>query len=125
MSLPEVLKAALDQVKGIANSRTVFGDPIVAGEVTIIPVSKVSVGFAAAGSAAGKENSGAGGGVQVVPVALIVIRDGKVSVQSIDKNDFSLDIGRIASAAPDLVKRLNEFFGRDKKQSAHKEDEGI
>ena len=125
MSLPEILKTALDQVKSIANSRTVFGDPIIAGAVTIIPVSKVSVGFAAAGGGSGKDNAGTGGGIQVVPVALIVVRDGRVSVQTIDKNDFGLDIGRIAAAAPDLVKRLNEFFGKSKKKTETQENEDI
>jgi uncharacterized spore protein YtfJ len=51
MSLSDVIKTALDQIKYIAKTETVIGEPIHAGGVTLIPVSRVSIGFAAAETA--------------------------------------------------------------------------
>ena len=126
MSLPDVLRTALDQIKGIANSKTVFGDPIIAGDVTIIPVSKVSVGFAAGGTLKDKnDGSGAGGGIQVLPVAFISIVGEKVSVHTLEKGGPGVDFAKIVSAAPEILRRVNEFLGRDgkKKKDAHLYDE--
>ena len=68
MSLSDVIKTALDQMQYMAKTETVIGEPIVSGPVTLIPVSKVSIGFAAGGSGqAEKRGSGAGtgGGISV------------------------------------------------------------
>ena len=75
MALSDVIKTALDQLQYIAKTETVVGEPIKAGEVTLIPVSKVSIGFAAGGGG-GKETqagsgAGTGGGVNVTPIAFI------------------------------------------------------
>jgi len=55
MSLAEIINTALEKMQYIAKTETVFGEPIVAGDVTLIPVSRVSIGFAAGG--AGKKES--------------------------------------------------------------------
>jgi len=117
MSLPDVLRTALEQIKGIANSRTVFGEPIIAGDVTIIPVSKVSVGFAAGGTLKDKnDGSGAGGGVQVLPVAFITIIGEKVSVHTLEKGGPGVDFAKIVAATPEILRRINEFLGKDGKK---------
>lgn len=70
---------------GVANASAVFGDPVTHGNVTIIPVAKVSWG-AGAGTGRGSdivdgkpqtgEGGGGGGGVSVKPVGYIEVRDG-------------------------------------------------
>lgn len=122
MSLPEILKTALDQMQYIAKTKTVFGDPIEVGEVTLIPISKVSIGFAAGGANSEKRSgagSGTGGGVQVTPVAFISISGEKVQVHSIDKSDQSLK--KILAMAPDVIKKVSQFM--DKKSKKDKESE--
>ncbi|MBD3343898.1 MAG: sporulation protein, partial [Chitinivibrionales bacterium] len=49
MSLSDVIQTALEKINYIAKTETVIGEPIVAGDVTLIPVSKISIGFAAGG----------------------------------------------------------------------------
>jgi Uncharacterized conserved protein len=113
MSLSEVIKTALDQINYIAKTETVIGEPIHAGNVTLIPVSRVSIGFAAGGGGnEGKSGSGAGtgGGVNVTPVAFISIIDDKVQVHPIEKNDPAL--GKILSLAPDIIKKVSKFMGK-------------
>jgi uncharacterized spore protein YtfJ len=113
MSLSDVIKTALDQINFIAKTETVIGEPIVAGGVTLIPVSRISIGFAAGGGdSEGKNGSGAGtgGGVTITPVAFISIIADKVQVHPFEKNDPSL--ASILSLAPDLIKHVSKFMGK-------------
>ncbi len=112
MSLADVLNAAMDQVKMMAKTETVVGEPIIAGPVTLIPVSRVSVGFAAGGGGEKKPEGGAGtgGGVNITPVAFVSIVDGKVEVHSMNKPE--LDLGRLIALAPDLIHKVGKFMDK-------------
>ncbi len=121
MALSDVIKTALDQINFIAKTETVIGEPIHAGNVTLIPVSKISIGFAA-GGAGNEEKSGSGagtgGGINITPMAFISIIGDKVRVHPIEKNDPSL--GQILSLAPELIKQASKFMG---KKTAKKDNE--
>ena len=121
MSLTEVLNAALDKIQYLSKTETVFGDPITAGDVTLIPVSKVSIGFAA-GGADTKGNAGSGtgtgGGVSIVPVALISVSGGKVQIHSVEKKDPGLQ--KILSMAPEVISKIQSFL--DKREKKKKQD---
>jgi uncharacterized spore protein YtfJ len=115
MNLTDVIKTAMDQIQYIAKTETVIGEPMHAGNVTLIPVSKISVGFAAGG--AGNENkagsgAGTGGGINITPMAFITIVGDKVQVHPVSKSDPGL--GKILALAPDLIKKVAQFMGKDK-----------
>jgi uncharacterized spore protein YtfJ len=115
MNLTDVIKTAMDQIQYIAKTETVIGEPIRAGNVTLIPVSRISVGFAAGG--AGNENkagsgAGTGGGINITPVAFITIVDDKVQVHPFSKSDPGL--GKILALAPELIKKVSQFMTKDK-----------
>lgn len=84
----QLLERLADRLGGKATVATVFGDPITAGGVTIIPVARAGFGF---GGGSGRETSaekvgeggGGGGGVDVRPLGFIEIRDGSVSYRPI------------------------------------------
>lgn len=114
MPLSDVIRTALDQIQHIAKTETVIGEPIIAGSVTLIPVSKVSIGFAAGG--AGKEEksgSGAatGGGVTVTPVAFVSIVGDRVQVVPVSKKDP--DLVRLFTMAPDLLRTVARILGKE------------
>jgi uncharacterized spore protein YtfJ len=127
MSLSDVISVALDRFHHIAKTETVFGEPLKLGDVTLVPVSKVSIGFGAGGS--GKDDkcasgAGTGGGVAVTPVALISIGGpgGEVKVHPLGDSDLR-DLGQLLALAPDAVKKLVKFFrqrddGGEKEASA-------
>jgi uncharacterized spore protein YtfJ len=122
MNLTDVIKTAMDQIQYIAKTETVIGEPIQAGNVTLIPVSKISVGFAAGG--AGNENkagsgAGTGGGINITPVAFITIVDDKVQVHPVSKSDPGL--GKILALAPDLIKKVAEFMNKDEAKDKKEE----
>jgi uncharacterized spore protein YtfJ len=121
MSLSDVIKTALDQINYIAKTETVIGEPITSGNVTLIPVSRVSIGFAAGGAGSddkGTSGAGTGGGVNVTPVAFISIIDDRVHVHPITKDDPGL--GKLLALAPDLIKHIAKFIGKkdDGKESS-------
>ncbi|HEX3020362.1 MAG TPA: spore germination protein GerW family protein [Chitinispirillaceae bacterium] len=114
MALADVIKTALDQIQSISKTETVFGEPIQAGEVLLIPVSRVSIGFAAGGGDGGKvektvSGAGAGGGVNITPVAFISVSGEKVQVHSISPSE-TLSLGQLMSAAPELFGKISKYF---------------
>lgn len=126
MALADIIKTALDRMQYIAKTETVIGEPITAGEVTLIPVSRVSIGFAAGG--AGKDEklgngAGTGGGIQVTPVAFIVVTGEKVQVQPLESTDPVLN--KVLSMAPDIITNVSKYFtSRNKKDRKAKKDDG-
>ena len=124
MALAEVIKTALDQIKYIANTETVIGKPISAGDVTLIPVSKVSVGFAAGGAGDSEKNSGGtgtGGGINVTPIAFISVSGENIQVHPLTPSDPLLDT--LLTSAPDLVSKISKLFkkGKSGKETSDKD----
>ncbi|MDD5674163.1 MAG: spore germination protein GerW family protein [Chitinivibrionales bacterium] len=113
--LTDVIKAALEQIQTIAKTETVIGEPIVAGPVTLIPVSRISIGFAAGGGGKDeKSNSGAGtgGGITITPIAFISIIKDHVQVHGVEKND--VNFAKILAMAPDLISKISGFINKNK-----------
>ena len=117
MALEEVLRTVLDEFRTIASADTIIGKAIQAGNSTIIPVSKVSIGFAGGGSSNTNKDKGSGtgtgGGASIEPVAFIVITDGKVSIQRIKAGDTGL--GELLEKVPGLISRIWKKKDDDKK----------
>ena len=127
-SLDSVMNSALDGIKKMVDVDTVIGDPIKASEtVTLIPISKVSFGFAAGGSSFGKQESkenfggGAGGGVKVTPVGFIVVNGDNVRMMSISDHPDAVD--KIASYMPGIVDKVSEFFSKNKETKTEESED--
>ena len=141
--MSEVIKETIDKVKSIADTKTVIGEPITLIEgVTIIPVSRVSVGAALGGGEYGAkkdrrkeqtekvvtDNFGGGGGtaVTVTPVAFLVITaDGETRLLNIGENTGYLGNAVLGAVhgldaaldkAPDMIEKIKGLF-RKKKDS--------
>lgn len=108
---------SMENIHQMVDVNTIIGDPISKGDTTIIPISKVSFGFASGGSdlptqAAEKFAGGAGAGVTVKPVAFIVIKaDGDVKL---------LELGGKASPVEGLLDSLPGFIEKIKASAAEK-----
>ncbi|MBO4869525.1 MAG: sporulation protein YtfJ [Clostridia bacterium] len=136
----ESLKTALDNLSEIAGTDTIIGDPLTTPNgTTIIPVSKVSVGFATGGSDfIGKHSkdtniansfSGAGGGgITVSPVAFLVISpDGDAKILNVNNPmDSNADLGTsvvsLLNKTPTIVDKIKTIFKKNK-EAAEKEKE--
>ena len=118
----------MEKIREMVDVNTIIGDAITSPDgTTIIPVSKVSFGFASGGSdlptqAAEKFAGGAGAGVTVKPVAFIVItRDGDVKLMELGNSKPSAIEG-VIDAIPNVGEKIKGFIG-DKKKKDEEEEE--
>lgn len=104
----------LPNLKTFIKSETVFGEAYTMGDISIIPVNSVKVGFAFGEAGTKKiEPQGAGGGVTLKPVAFIVIKGDDVSIHSLEAGA----IENVMSKVPDVVDRFVSIFKRAQKKS--------
>ena len=128
----DITKTSLDSIRAMLDPNTVVGDPIeTASGTTIIPISKVSVGYASGGiDYAGKKdvsnkpnNFGGGGGtgVSVTPVAFLVVnKDGDGSVLNVTSGaasttaptDAVSSVVGFLERSPDLIERIKGVFSK-------------
>lgn len=119
-----VMGVSMEKIREMVDVETIIGDPITAEGVTIIPVSKVSFGFASGGSdlptqAAEKFAGGSGAGVTVKPVAFIVIKtDGSVNLMELGAKGSPLD--GVMDALPGIVEKIKGFMAEKKAAKAEK-----
>ena len=115
----DILGTSIDRIKDLVNVNTIIGDPIQISEsIKIIPVSKVTYGFASGGSdfpnKGNKELFGGGGGagITIIPVAFLVVNNGSVSIRYIDSAEGSVE--RVIGMVPDIVDKASDVISRFK-----------
>ena len=121
-----ILSATIEKIRDLVDTSTIIGEPINAdGGVTIIPVSKVTYGFASGGadfpSKDPKELFGGGGGagVTITPVAFLIISDGEVTLKHITAYDNAAE--RVVNLVPEMFDKVTSFGNKSKKDTAKKE----
>ena len=85
MSMQEFAGSILSKLKEISSAETVIGQAIESNGATIIPVSRVSVGFGLAGNKGKSDLAGSGGGASIDPVAFLVLKDEEIKLLPIKK----------------------------------------
>lgn len=120
-SAEKILASTIEKVRELVDVSTIIGEPIkVDADVTIIPVSKVTYGFASGGSDFPSKNNvelfgGAGGaGVTINPVAFLVINKGEVSLKHITAADNAAE--RAVNLVPEMFDKVTGLI-KNKKDS--------
>ena len=117
-TLPNMLENTIAKIREMIDVNSVVGQPITTGDVTIIPISKVSVGFAGGGSDFVSKNAnkqenpfggGAGGGVKVTPIAFLVIKDGSVRMLPVAA-PANTTADRVVEMVPDVLDKVAAFL---------------
>lgn len=117
-----LLKTSLDKIESLFQSRTVIGDPIQVGEITIIPLVSIGFGFGA-GEGGGKDpaaakegayGSGIGVGGGVKPVAVIIINKGEVKIEPLSSNLASSTLSKIFDMAKTVIEKYQTKDSVDK-----------
>ena len=106
MNLEGMASVLLEKLKGIAQTDTVVGAPIAAEGVTLIPVSRVSVGFGLGGGAGKGEVGGSGGGLTVEPIAFVVVQADDVKIVSLTRDKDV--IGKALDLVPEVLSLLKK-----------------
>ncbi len=112
-----ILGTSIEKIKDLVDVSTIIGDPIKISEtLQIIPVSKVTYGFASGGtdfpSKSNQELFGGGGGagITISPVAFLVVNNGSVSVKYINAAEGSVE--RVIGMVPDIVDKATDVISQ-------------
>ena len=130
----DIIKVSLEKIKDIVGTETVTGSPIeTASGTTIIPVSKVAVGFASGGldrdadqlSKDAKPSllksanftGGGGTGISISPIGFLVInKDGRVELLTMDNPNAGDSIDKLVSIierSPDIIAKVKNTFTKN------------
>ena len=120
-NVPNMLDKTIAKIREMVDVNSVIGDPIITPDgITIIPVSRVSVGFGGGGSdftTNHKEGfgGGVGGGMKVTPVCFLIIKDGHVRMMPVAA-PANTTADRLVEQIPDVLDRLSEFMDSRKEK---------
>ena len=117
-----LMDTTMEKIKEMVDVNTIIGDPITSPDGTIIiPVSKVSYGFASGGSdfPTKKESKdcfggGSGAGITIQPIAFLTVFRGDVKLIPVEKYEGAAD--RVVGMMPELVDKVSSLFKKDKKK---------
>ena len=113
--IENLMVTAMTSLRDMIDVNTIVGDTVEAPDgTTIIPVSKVSFGYAAGGSEFNTNNKytqvtklpfggGSGAGVKISPVAFLVVKDGTIKLLTVEANK---PLDKLVDAIPDLVNKV-------------------
>lgn len=123
------MKTAMESIKEMVDVNTIVGEPVETPDGSvIIPISRVSFGFAAGGSEFETKNGnggarnatesrtelpfggGSGAGVTVQPAAFLVVGNGQIRLLPIDRG---MTLDRVLEAAPKLMEQAQHFLFRE------------
>ncbi len=120
----KIMEKTLEKMREMVDVSTIIGEPMITGDTTLIPVSKVSYGFTSGGTdLPSKTNAelfggGGGGGITISPVAFIVIQNDKVRLMQIDNYTSSAD--RAIAMIPELVDQVSKLIKSKEEKSEEK-----
>lgn len=117
-NLPNMLDSTIAKIREMVNANSVIGEPIVTADgTTIIPVSKISIGLGGGGSDFVSKNvnrqenpfgGGVGAGVQVTPLAFLIVKDGSVRMMPV-ATPANTTADRIVEMVPDTLDKIAAF----------------
>ena len=115
-SVPNMMEGMLHKIREMIDANTVMGTPVTTPDgTTIIPITKVSIGFGGGGSdfATNKGGNpfggGAGGGVKVTPVAFLVVSNGNVRMLPVAQA-ANTTADRLVEMIPDTLDKVSAFI---------------
>jgi sporulation protein YtfJ len=114
-----ILSTTIEKVRQLVDVSTIVGEPIaLSDEITVIPVSKVTYGFASGGSDFPSKNNtqlfggGGGAGVTINPVAFLILKNGEVTLKHITSNDNAAE--RFVDMVPEVIDKVSNVVSKVK-----------
>ena len=115
----------VDKVREIADANTIVGQPIVTGEVTIIPISRLSVGVGSGGTEFGskhkkpEDNScfggGAGAGINLIPVGFLIVKGDSVKLLPVAP-PAATTVDRVVEMMPEAIDKITDFIEKQQEK---------
>lgn len=122
----DLMETTMEKIREMVDVNTIVGQPIVTADgITLIPVSKVTFGFGSGGadfqtkqqqSSSGTPfGGGSGAGVNITPVAFVVVQNGTVKMLNVNPPAAST-VDRIVESAPEIIDKVSGMIKKDKEQ---------
>ena len=128
--IDDLMSTTMQKLREIADVNTIVGKPIQAGNVTIIPISRLTVGFASGGSDFVSKNQkpeadnsfggGSGAGMNLSPVAFLIVKGDTVKLMPVAPPAATI-VDRVVEMVPEVVDKVTDFI---EKQQAKGQDKG-
>ncbi len=118
----DILKGVVGELKEVARTETVIGEPVTVGDRTVIPVVKISFGFGAGGGQkegdkTGEFGGGGGGGAKIEPTAFIIMDEDGVRILPAAKGKWE----GVIDAIPGLAKKFAKWKDKLKSEGSDKD----
>lgn len=115
------LNTLFDKVEDIVSTKTIVGDAIIMGDLTLLPLIEVSVGVGIGTKEGAKEDSAGGMGAKITPSAVLVIQNGNVQMINIKNQDA---VNKLIDMAPGIASKLNfsAIFGKRNENKEPKQE---
>ncbi len=132
----ELMSTTMEKIRTMMDANTIIGEPIQTGEVTLIPVSRLSFGFAGGGSdfvtknqKPGMDNTfggGSGASAKLEPVAFLIVRGDNVKLLPVAPPPATT-ADRIIETVPEVVDKVTTFIEKqqEKKEQVARQDPDI
>lgn len=119
--LSDLMRDGMEKVREMVDTNAIVGQPITTPDgVTLIPISRVSMGFGGGGTTFGNKKdaavegnlgAGLGTGVKIDPVAFLIVKDGHVRVMPVAL-PAATTVDRIIEMVPDVVDKVSDFVSK-------------
>ena len=123
----DLMTTTMQKIREIADVNTIIGQPIKAGEITIIPISKLTVGFASGGSDFVSKNQkpesdnsfggGSGAGMNLSPVAFLIIKGDTVKLMPVAAPPCNT-VDRVVEMVPEVIDKVTDFVEKQQEKKA-------
>lgn len=127
--ISDLMQEGMAKLRELADTNTIVGQPIQTPDgVTLIPISRVSMGMGGGGSIFGKKQNvnpegslgaGMGVGVHIDPVAFLIVKDGFTRVMPVAVPPMNT-VDRVVEMAPDVIDKVTGFIEKqqDRKKAS-------
>ena len=124
----ELMQTTMENVRNILKVDTVVGDPIYTPDgITLVPISKISVGFGGGGIELTSKKNGdqkpyGGGnatGVKIDPIGFLIIKDGNIRMVNVTP-PANNTVDRIIDLVPQVLDRVDSFIDKQKVKETDK-----
>ncbi len=113
--IADIMSVTLQKIKEMVDVNTIIGDTITTQDgTTIIPVSKLAMGFGTGGSEFGSKTpgnfgGGGGAGINITPVAFLIVSNGNVKMLPVSP-PAGTTVDRMVERVPEIVDKIADMF---------------
>ena len=129
--LNDLMSTAMEKIRTMVDANTIIGTPIQTGEVTLIPVSRLSFGIASGGSDFVTKNQkpenentfggGSGAGAKLEGGAFLIIRGDSVRLLPVAPSPATT-VDRVIDAVPQVLDKVTDFIEKQQEKKAEAQE---